>query len=133
MEKEARAVGYVGDITQKGAAVLREVAREIAADDIGSPHLVKLIARMKKMMAGEKHGVALAAPQAGEALRLFVVKGRVFRPEEDKDAKEAASVVAETDGVCDRELDGDRVCDDDGVRVCEPEGVRVPEADGVSV
>ena len=92
-------MGYVGDITQKGAAVLREVAREIAADDIGTPHLVKLIARMKKMMAGEKHGVALAAPQAGEALRLFVVKGRVFRPEEDKDAKEAASVVAETDGV----------------------------------
>ena len=96
MEKEARAKGYVGDITQKGAAVLREVAREIAADEIGSPHLVKLIARMKKMMAGEKHGVALAAPQAGEALRLFVVKGRVFRPET---VEEKASKKTETESV----------------------------------
>jgi len=87
MEKEAATKGYVGDITQKGAAVLREVAREIAADEIGAPHLVKLIARMKKMMAGEKHGVALAAPQAGEALRLFVVKGRAFRPEKTEKEK----------------------------------------------
>jgi peptide deformylase len=41
-----------------------------------------LIAKMKKALEGEKYGVALAAPQLGSPLRLFVIAGRVFLPED---------------------------------------------------
>ena len=41
-----------------------------------SPSLQKLVADMKVLLAGEEYGVALAAPQVGESLRIFIVSGR---------------------------------------------------------
>jgi peptide deformylase len=38
---------------------------------------------MREALAGEEFGVAIAAPQLGEPLQLFVVAGRVFAMEED--------------------------------------------------
>ncbi len=38
---------------------------------------------MQKALAGEEYGVAIAAPQVGSPLRLFVVAGRVFKKDED--------------------------------------------------
>jgi len=69
-------------IVQVGAPVLREVARPIAKKDIGSRQLVALIKKMKKVLETEKYGVALAAPQVGESLRLFIIAGRVLLPED---------------------------------------------------
>ena len=37
---------------------------------------------MKALLAQEKNGVGLAAPQVGESLQLFIVAGRVFMKEE---------------------------------------------------
>lgn len=76
------------DIVQTGATILRETATEIDTADIHSPHITHLITKMKEMLATEKHGVALAAPQAGEALRLFIVAGRIFQPEKETGTKE---------------------------------------------
>src|SRR6185437_14766007 len=53
-----------------------------AKKDIKSPKVRRLIARMKKILAGEEYGVAIAAPQAGESLRIFVVAGRAMLPED---------------------------------------------------
>ncbi len=69
-------------IVQTGNPVLRQVAKPVAKKDIGGKKLVALINKMKKALEGEKYGVALAAPQLGESLRLFVVAGRVFVPED---------------------------------------------------
>ncbi len=94
IKKKARVVSAVSAdkmdcIVQTGAKVLRETATEISIKDINSPHVVHLIDRMKKLLSFEKHGVALAAPQAGEALRLFIVAGRVFQHDEKiKDIEE---------------------------------------------
>ncbi len=71
-------------VVQDGDPVLRAKAKPVAVADITSPHIAKVIARMKKVLKGEDFGVAIAAPQIGESLRIFVVAGSVF---EDKTAE----------------------------------------------
>lgn len=62
-------------IVQKGDPVLRAIAKEIPIADIGSLAVRELVAEMKKLLSKEEYGVALAAPQVGESLRLFIVGG----------------------------------------------------------
>ena len=70
-------------IVQIGAAVLRERAKPVAKKDIGSRKLSSLLARMSAALKKEEFGVAIAAPQVDEPLRVFVVAGKVFSgPEE---------------------------------------------------
>ncbi len=78
-------------IVQLGDPVLRATAKHIPKKDIGSRSLGALIARMKKVLAGEANGVALAAPQVGASLQLFVVAGRVFVEEKEGSVAEAAA------------------------------------------
>lgn len=70
-------------IVQEGDPVLRAVASPVPEKDIGSPALKKIIQKMHKALAPEKYGVAIAAPQVGESMRMFVVAGRVFKEEEE--------------------------------------------------
>ncbi len=78
-------------IVQEGDPVLRAVALPVPKKDIGSPALAKVIRKMHAALAPEKYGVAIAAPQVGESLRMFVVAGRVFKEEEDAADGHAAS------------------------------------------
>jgi len=73
-------------IVQEGARVLREKAKPVLKKDIGSKALTSVITKMKKALAGENFGVAIAAPQIGESLRIFVIAGRAFLTDEDKKA-----------------------------------------------
>lgn len=57
---------------------LREISRELPPAEIQSATIQKLIADMKALLAKEAYGVALAAPQVGEAIRLFIVSGRAL-------------------------------------------------------
>lgn len=66
---------------------LRAHAREIAPDEIKSPYVQGLVSDMKALLAKERLGVAIAAPQVGEAVRLFVVSGKVFAPAADDEAE----------------------------------------------
>ncbi len=59
-------------------STLRAKAREIPAAAIKSKQVQDLITDMKKLLAKEEYGVALAAPQVGESLRLFIVSGRAL-------------------------------------------------------
>ena len=71
-------------IVQIGSPVLRQTAKPLPTKDFNSRALLALIAKMKKLLEKEKFGVAIAAPQVGSSLRLFVVAGRAF-DEETKD------------------------------------------------
>lgn len=64
-------------ILQKEAAVLREKAKEVPADKISSAHIKKVIEEMKEALESQDDGVAIAAPQLGYSLRIFVVSHRV--------------------------------------------------------
>jgi len=57
---------------------LREAAQDIPPADITSARIRELIDQMKMLLAKEKYGVALAAPQVGEPLKLFIVSGRAL-------------------------------------------------------
>ncbi len=65
-------------IVQVGAPVLRQKAKPVAKKEFGSRALKALISKMKRALAKEEFGVAIAAPQVGSPLRVFVVAGRVF-------------------------------------------------------
>lgn len=61
----------------KKSPVLRQVALPVPLKDIGTKKLGDIIARMKSSLHEQEDGVAIAAPQIGEGLRIFVVSGRV--------------------------------------------------------
>lgn len=62
---------------------LRMTSKTIPPSEITTPKIRRIIEHMKGALAGEIDGVAIAAPQIGEALRIFVVSGAVFAKEGD--------------------------------------------------
>ncbi|QQR82738.1 peptide deformylase [Candidatus Campbellbacteria bacterium] len=71
-------------IVQNEAPVLRGKAHAVSKSDIGSNRLASIITNMKKALATQKDGVALAAPQIGVPLQLFIVSGDIFKKEDDE-------------------------------------------------
>ncbi len=65
-------------ILQVGHPVLRAHAKPIPRKDFGSAKLKRLIADMSAALKREEHGVALAAPQIGASVRLFIVSPKVL-------------------------------------------------------
>ena len=66
-------------IVQKGDPVLRQIAKPVDLKDIGSAKLKKILLDMSKALAKEADGVAIAAPQIGVSLRIFLVSGKVYK------------------------------------------------------
>jgi len=60
-------------IVQTGNKVLRETAKEINLAEIKSAKIKKILAQMTDALSVAKDGVALAAPQIGIPLRIFIV------------------------------------------------------------
>ena len=58
--------------------VLREIAREIPISELPTKRIQNLVREMKTLLKKKKYCVALAAPQVGESLRLFIVLGRAL-------------------------------------------------------
>ena len=71
-------------IVQMGKKVLRQHAPHIPVEKISSKEIQNVITRMKKALATQNDGVALAAPQIGESYRIFVVAPFIFdKPENE--------------------------------------------------
>lgn len=70
-------------IIQKGDPVLRKTAEAVPLAEINKPTIQKIVERMKQALENTEDGVAIAAPQIGESLRIFVVRGVVFRERGD--------------------------------------------------
>jgi peptide deformylase len=70
-------------IVQNGDPVLRELAQTVPIKDIPTPRIQGIIADMKMALAGQKDGVAIAAPQIAVPLRIFVVSGAVLASAEE--------------------------------------------------
>jgi len=71
-------------IVSTGDPVLRMQAAEVAPEEIQGPHIQGVIHDMKEALSKEKFGVAIAAPQIAESLRIFVVAGKVFASRSDE-------------------------------------------------
>lgn len=66
-------------IIQEPNTVLRQVAPQVPVVEISSPKIKAIIAAMKEALHKEEDGVAIAAPQIGESLRIFVVAKKVVK------------------------------------------------------
>lgn len=72
-------------LPQEKNPTLRQKAEEVLLADIKGKRTQTLIKDMKTLLSKEEYGVALAAPQVGESLRLFIVSGRaLLRQAQDK-------------------------------------------------
>lgn len=63
--------------TPKGK-VLRKIAEEVSLPEISSKKIQKILSEMSESLNSQGDGVAIAAPQIGYSLRIFVVSGKVF-------------------------------------------------------
>lgn len=85
---------------------LRQKARDIPPAEIRGEQIQRLIAEMKALLAKEEYGVALAAPQVGEPLRLFIVSGRALAQYDETDGSGGA---AHTESASARPVPADQV------------------------
>ncbi len=64
-------------ILQKNDPVLRKISENVPLKDIKSPKIQKVLAEMKEALDSQDDGVAIAAPQIGYSLRIFLVSRKV--------------------------------------------------------
>ncbi len=63
---------------KSGDPILRDFAEPVPLEEIKSEKIKKIIMDMKNALAKEDEGVAIAAPQIGIPLRIFVVSKKIF-------------------------------------------------------
>jgi peptide deformylase len=80
MEKKENSI----PIVQVGDKVLREKAKEVPLSEITSSSICDVIKKMEEALLNEKDGAALAAPQIGISLRIFILSPKVFLPKDTK-------------------------------------------------
>jgi peptide deformylase len=83
-------------IVQKDDPVLRAPALPVSESMFGSPELKKVIRDMKAALKSQEDGVAIAAPQIGASLRIFVVSGKILEmlyPDKAEPEKEYPDLV----------------------------------------
>ncbi|MBI4691847.1 MAG: peptide deformylase [Candidatus Terrybacteria bacterium] len=69
-------------IIQKEDKILRQIAKEAPVDEIKSKKIKDIVRKMSGALAEKENGVALAAPQIGESLRIFIIDRNVLKAEE---------------------------------------------------
>ena len=80
-------------IVQREDPVLRAIAKPVPLKDIGSPEIAVILRNMSIAMAQQKDGVAIAAPQIGASVRIFMVSGAVLKHADPTYTGEAKDLV----------------------------------------
>ena len=76
------------EIVQRNSKILREQAKEILIKEITTPKIKKVLKEMSLALKSQNDGVAIAAPQIGYNLRIFVVSGKIFAKDFGKNREE---------------------------------------------
>ena len=71
------------ELIQNGDPVLRSQAKDVPLDKIHSPEIQKVLNDMLQSLQEQDDGVAVAAPQIGISLRIFIVSKRVYMIDDD--------------------------------------------------
>lgn len=66
-------------ILQSKEKVLRKTAKEISIKEIKTLKIRKILKEMSASLRSQYDGVAIAAPQIGYSLRIFVVSEKIFK------------------------------------------------------
>jgi len=73
------------EVLQKGDKTLEKTAEEITLDEIQSPKIKGVISEMKDVLKNTDDAIALAGPQIGKSLRIFIVSNRFFEKNNKED------------------------------------------------
>lgn len=65
-------------ILQKEEKILRQIAEEVRINEIKTVKIKKILKEMSRALKSQSDGVAIAAPQIGYPLRIFVVSGKIL-------------------------------------------------------
>lgn len=65
-------------ILQKDAEVLREISQDVPLSAINTTKIKNILREMREALDSQDDGVAIAAPQIGYPLRIFIVSKKVF-------------------------------------------------------
>ncbi len=87
----AKTVLKISKIIQHGEPVLREKAKEVPVSEIAGKKIKAVIANMKSALAKEGDGVAIAAPQIGLPIRVFVISGKAFALDKNPEIDEKSA------------------------------------------
>ena len=87
-------------ILDRDDPVLRQKAKVVLPKDIKSPKIKKIIRDMKTALDSQEDGVAIAAPQIGFALRIFVVSPKVFDIIGKEEAKKGTKKITSQYIIC---------------------------------
>lgn len=75
-------------ILQQKEKVLHQVGKEVPVSEIKTKKIQNILKEMSVSLDSQDDGVAIAAPQIGYALRIFVVSGKIFSPDFGKSREE---------------------------------------------
>lgn len=65
-------------ILQQKEKVLHQISEEVCVSDIKTKKIQTILKEMSEALKSQDDGVAIAAPQIGYGLRIFVVSGKIF-------------------------------------------------------
>jgi len=68
-------------ILQKNEKILRQTAQEVPISDIKTIKIKKILKEMSEALKSQDDGLAIAAPQIGYTLRIFLVSNKIFQTE----------------------------------------------------
>ena len=66
------------DIVQTGHVALHQPSPAVAVEEIGAARIQSIIERMRAALYATEDGVAIAAPQIGENVRIFLIHEKAF-------------------------------------------------------
>ncbi len=71
-------------IVQQENKILHEITKPVPIDEIKSEKIQNILTDMKEALDSQDDGVAIAAPQIGVPLRIFVVSKRAFAIQDEE-------------------------------------------------
>lgn len=80
-------------ILDRNNPILREVAKEVDLKGLETKSFGLILKKMRKALHAEEDGVAIAAPQVGESLRIFMVKDEILMMTKPQTEEEKTKVL----------------------------------------
>ncbi len=84
-------------IVQKDNKVLRKITKEILISDITTQKIKKILREMSLALKSQSDGVAIAAPQIGYNLSIFIISGKIFHKDFVRGTEEELKKIPKTE------------------------------------
>lgn len=66
------------EIIQKENKILRLISKDVPVSEISKPKIQSILSNMHEALDSQEDGVAIAAPQIGVSLRIFILSKKIF-------------------------------------------------------